>query len=172
MRRITRLKYSALAFTLTGMVAAPAFADKPAWAGSDKGDRGAQHERRDDRSQYGRDKHESSGRDERDAGRHKHFSDQHRTVIREYYVERYRSGRCPPGLAKKRNGCMPPGQARKWRIGHPLPREVIYHDLPPQVVTQIGPPPAGHRYVRVAGDILLIAIGTAMIVDAIEDLNR
>jgi Ni/Co efflux regulator RcnB len=36
---------------------------------------------------------------------------------------------------------------------------------------QIGPPPAGHRYVRVAGDILLIAIGTGMVVDAIQDLG-
>ena len=24
---------------------------------------------------------------------------------------------CPPGLAKKQNGCMPPGQAKKVRIG-------------------------------------------------------
>ena len=25
----------------------------------------------------------------------------------------YGSGRCPPGLAKKNNGCLPPGQAKK-----------------------------------------------------------
>jgi len=35
-----------------------------------------------------------------------------------------------------------------------------------------GAPPAGHRYVRVAADILLIAVGTAMVVDAIEDLGK
>lgn len=28
----------------------------------------------------------------------------------------------------------------------------------------------GHKYVRVAGDILLVAVGTMMMVDAIEDL--
>jgi Ni/Co efflux regulator RcnB len=38
-------------------------------------------------------------------------------------------------------------------------------------VIQIGPPPSGHRYVRVAGDILLLAIGTGMVVDAISDLG-
>ena len=92
--------------------------------------------------------------------------------MRDYYAEQFRGGRCPPGLAKKHNGCMPPGQAKKWKIGRPLPREVIYYDLPPAVVTRIGPPPSGHRYVRVASDILLIAIGTGMIVDAIEDLSR
>jgi hypothetical protein len=29
----------------------------------------------------------------------------------------YGYGRCPPGLAKKHNGCMPPGQARKLARG-------------------------------------------------------
>jgi hypothetical protein len=26
-------------------------------------------------------------------------------------------GQCPPGLAKKNNGCLPPGQAKKYGIG-------------------------------------------------------
>jgi hypothetical protein len=36
----------------------------------------------------------------------------------------YGAGGCPPGLAKKHNGCMPPGQAKKlyrgerWRSGY------------------------------------------------------
>jgi Ni/Co efflux regulator RcnB len=101
----------------------------------------------------------------------RHFEERHRTIIREYYTTEYRSGHCPPGLAKKNNGCMPPGQAKKWRIGQPLPRDVIYYDLPPAVVVRISAPPAGHRYVRVAADILLIAIGTGMVVDAIADLS-
>jgi len=33
-------------------------------------------------------------------------------------------------------------------------------------------PPAGYRYVRVAADILLIAVGTRMVADAITDLGR
>ena len=101
-----------------------------------------------------------------------HFGDHERVVIRDYYEERGRVGRCPPGLAKKHNGCMPPGQAKKWHKGRPLPREVIYHDLPPRVIIQIGTPPSGYKYVRVAADILLIAVGTGMVVDAIEDLGR
>jgi hypothetical protein len=32
--------------------------------------------------------------------------------------------------------------------------------------------PAGHGDVRVAGDILLIAVGTSIVVDAIQDLGR
>src|SRR5262249_14123255 len=102
----------------------------------------------------------------------RHFEDRNRVVVREYYVTEYRSGRCPPGLAKKHDGCMPPGQAKKWRVGRPLPREVVYYDLPPTLVTQIGPPPSGYRYVRVAADILMIAVGTGLVVDAINDLGR
>ncbi len=100
------------------------------------------------------------------------FQDNHRVIVREYYVNDFRSGHCPPGLAKKRNGCMPPGQAKKWRVGHPLPREVIYYDLPPALVVQIGVPPPGYKFVRVAADILLIAIGTGMVIDAIADLGN
>jgi len=32
--------------------------------------------------------------------------------------------------------------------------------------------PAGHHDVRVAGDILRIAVGTSIVVDAIQDLGR
>jgi hypothetical protein len=42
----------------------------------------------------------------------------------------------------------------------------------PLVPVQIGVPPSGYRYVRVASDILMIAIGTGMVVDAIRDLGR
>ena len=101
-----------------------------------------------------------------------HFGDHERVVVHDYYEERYSKGRCPPGLAKKNNGCMPPGQAKKWHKGRPLPRDVIYHDLPPRIIIDIGLPPAGHKYIRVAADILLIAIGTGMVVDAIGDLGR
>jgi Ni/Co efflux regulator RcnB len=67
---------------------------------------------------------------------------------------------------------MPPGQAKKWSIGRPLPRDVIFYDVPPELVVQIGNPPAGYRYARVATDILLVAVGTGMVIDAIQDLGR
>jgi hypothetical protein len=100
-----------------------------------------------------------------------HFDDRRRLAVREYYSEQVRSGKCPPGLAKKNNGCMPPGQAKKWTMGRPLPRDVVFYEVPQSLVVRLGPAPAGHRYVRVAADILLIAIGTSMVVDAIQDLG-
>ncbi len=101
-----------------------------------------------------------------------YFGDNQRSAVRTYYGSQYSAGRCPPGLAKKNNGCMPPGQARKWAVGQQLPRDVVYYSVPQSVVIQLGAPPPSYKYVRVAADILLIAIGTNMVVDAIQDLGR
>ncbi len=94
-----------------------------------------------------------------------------RAVIRDYFGSEMARGKCPPGLAKKNNGCMPPGQAKKWARGRPLPRDVVFYDLPPDLIVRLRAP-AGARYVRVAADILLIAVGTGMVLDAVEDLSR
>lgn len=146
----------ALALFVTGIFAAsPVLADKPDWAG--KGKPG---------------KHADGRKGGRGDAHDGYFNDHQRVIVRDYYEESFRSGRCPPGLAKKRNGCLPPGQAKKWQLGRPLPRDVVYYDLPPRVVVSLGVPPAGHKYVRVASDILLIAVGTGMVVDAIQDLGR
>lgn len=167
----------ALALVIGGILAAgPVMADKPSWAGAGKGGKDERMDRRDGERTDRRDDGERSRRDKDgpSAGKRSHFEDQHRVVVREYYVEQFRGGggRCPPGLAKKHNGCMPPGQAKKWQLGRSLPRDVIYYAVPQPLVVQIGLPPTGYRYVRVASDILLIAIGTGMVVDAIQDLGR
>ena len=66
---------------------------------------------------------------------------------------------------------MPPGQAKKWARGRPI-GDVTYQDLPYDLRVRLPAPPAGHRYVQVAADVLLIAVGTGMVVDAVEDLMR
>ncbi len=40
------------------------------------------------------------------------FGDRDREAAREYFAHKYGRGNCPPGLAKKNNGCLPPGQAK------------------------------------------------------------
>ena len=102
---------------------------------------------------------------------HYYFDDRQRAIAHSYYAPRFQRGHCPPGLAKKYNGCMPPGQAKKWRMGYPLPRDVVFYDLPHVLLQQLGNPGPDYRYVRVAADILLIAVGTGMVIDAIQDLN-
>lgn len=100
------------------------------------------------------------------------FGDNHRRIAGDYYNDMFRRGHCPPGLAKKNNGCLPPGQAKKWRLGYPLGPDVTYYDLDRNLSIRLGEPPDGYRYVRVATDILLLAVGTNMVVDAIENLGR
>jgi Ni/Co efflux regulator RcnB len=177
---VSKLKL-ALALALGTLLAAgPVMAEKPAWAGEGKGakaersNRGAEQKsaRRDGDAKSRRDAKAKSRRDAPAAVPRSRFEPRHREFVREYYTEQFRSGSCPPGLRKKQNGCMPPGQAKKWQLGHTLPRDVIFYDVPQPLLIQIGAPPRGYRYVRVATDILLIAIGTGMVIDAIQDLGR
>ena len=100
-----------------------------------------------------------------------YFNDQQRTVVREYYVQNYSSGKkCPPGLAKKNNGCMPPGQVRNWVVGQPVPRGVTVYSVPQPVIVQLPPAPYGYRYARIGGDVVLVQQQNNLIVDIIQGL--
>lgn len=203
MKRKSELIGSLLAFFIIGgLIAIPAQADKPGWAGGDKGggnieQPGKNHGEKDNR-------HSENAKGQNDRKSHasvphpqehgvkqtptperpdynrrsqplpprSHFKPHQGTIARDYYHHEFDRGFCPPGLIQKRNGCRPPGQAKKWRIGRPLPRGVIYYDLPRPLVVDLGAPPPGYRYVRIASDILLITIGTGMVVDAISDFTR
>ena len=173
MRFLARPLALALAFAVgASALAPPAWADPP---GGFKHGKGPKHDRDDD--DHGRDHGHRGHDDDRD---HDHgpsitfrFEDHDRIIVRDYYVHVIERGHCPPGLAKKHNGCLPPGQAKKrWVVGQRLPRDVIFYELPPALIVQLQPPPAGYRYVRVASDILMIAAGTGLVAAAIEDLGR
>lgn len=99
------------------------------------------------------------------------FIDRHRTVIREYYHSVYRPGHCPPGFVVRRHGCFAPTVKRRWVVGRPLPRGIVYYDLPPPLVARLGPPPAGYHYVRIGADVLLVGLATGIVVDSIVDLG-
>ncbi|MGB4466953.1 MAG: RcnB family protein [Azovibrio sp.] len=183
------LKAAILGLAL-GLMATPVLADKPDHAGQGGAQHGERGQNQKDHKGRGENQqgkghgvqHEYSTQDRRDDRGHDgdrghspagtYFHADKRVVVRDYFDHEIRSGHCPPGLAKKHNGCQPPGQARKWRKGYPLPRDVVYYDLPEALIIQLGRPPASHRYVRVGADILLIAIGSGMVVDAIEDLGN
>jgi hypothetical protein len=98
--------------------------------------------------------------------------DRDRVVVYQYYRTEFSAGRCPPGLAKKGNGCLPPGQAKKlWVIGQPLPPAVVYQPVPPVVVEQLAPIPPGYEYVRVDDDVLLMNKANRLVADVVNDLN-
>ena len=98
--------------------------------------------------------------------------DRDRAVVYQYYRTEFSAGRCPPGLAKKGNGCLPPGQAKKlWVIGQPLPPAVVYEPVPRAVVQQLAPVPPGYDYVRVDNDVLLMDMTNRMVADVVNDIN-
>lgn len=160
----------------------------------DKRDKHDKHDRRDDDRRWNhrgnhqgndddRGRRHRGDRDRRHADRPGHgpvvviapgsyFNDSHRRHARDWYGQQVRTGHCPPGLAKKHSGCMPPGQARKWAVGRSLPAGVAYYAVPQPVLVQLGPPPAGYRYGRVANDIVLMPVGSRLVVDAIIDLGQ
>lgn len=94
------------------------------------------------------------------------FNDQHRQSVQQYYGKQVSQGhRCPPGLARKNNGCLPPGQARKFQVGQPLPSDVVWYTVPPAVVVRLPVVPPGYHYVRVGVDLVLLAKGSGVVVD-------
>jgi len=101
------------------------------------------------------------------------FSGSQRDAVNGYYVEQRGKGNCPPGLAKKGNGCMPPGQAKKrYAVGRPLPSGVVVQVVPSDLSRRLGAPPPGYTYAYVDGDLLKLAVGTMLVVDAIEALTN
>jgi Ni/Co efflux regulator RcnB len=164
--------YAVVASMVLGGCSVVAEAPGASGSGRDK----ERYERRDDQRDSRReDKHDR--RDDRRGGSNVqvnvggYFGDRQRDAVYERYGHSTRAN-CPPGLAKKNNGCQPPGQAKKWKMGQPLPRDISYRPVEADIRVRLGTPPAGHEFVRVAQDILLIAVGTSIVIDAIEDLQR
>ena len=63
----------------------------------------------------------------------------------------YGTGGCPPGLAKKNNGCLPPGQAKKlYNVGQRWPGNYgnvwNYNQIPYDLRTRYGFDPNSRYY--------------------------
>ena len=87
------------------------------------------------------------------------FNDRDREGVRRYWVDTVGRGNCPPGLAKKR-----------YVVGQRLPAAVVVQPLPPVLLTRLGPAPRGYEYAVVDGDVVKLAVGTRLVVDAISAL--
>lgn len=119
------------------------------------GDRG-DHDRGGDRRGWDRRDSDRRDWDRRDYRPQPRYIHRNVVVVRDYYA-----GWRP----------YPPGHARRWHVGYPLPREVVYYELPPELLVRLEPVPYGHRYVQVDNDILMIVIPTGLIVDILEDFG-
>ena len=126
-------------------------------------------EKREDKAEKREDKAEKRQREDIKQGAY--FNEQQRTFARQYYTTTYRDGkRCPPGLAKKNNGCLPPGQVRNWVVGQPVPTNVTVYSVAQPVIRMLPPAPVGYRYARLGGDIVLVQQQNNIVVDIIQGL--
>jgi Ni/Co efflux regulator RcnB len=173
---MTRSNYPAhlIALTMAAVfVAGPSFAKGNGHGDDDEHGNGHGNNKHAEKFEKKEHKHaeKAERRERKEIEQGRYFNDQQRTYVREYYSHNYDQGKkCPPGLAKKNNGCMPPGQARKWEIGQPIPRNVILYSVPQPIVVQLQPAPYGYRYGRLGGDIVLIQIQGNLVVDIIQGL--
>ena len=99
-------------------------------------------------------------------------TDGDRSAVRTYYRNEFATGNCPPGLAKKNNGCLPPGQAKKlWTLGQTLAPALVFYPLPAVLLSTLTPPPPGYQYVRVDDDVLLMITATRIITSLVANLG-
>jgi Ni/Co efflux regulator RcnB len=125
-------------------------------------------------NQYKKNKHSDSKKDKQ-SRRTISIEKNDRETIRHYMQGHSHRTSCPPGLAKKHNGCMPPGQARKYEIGKKLPEDVTYEFLPYALRRNLQPLQSGYQYVLVDNDVLLMSKTDRTIADIVtlmSDLSQ
>ena len=134
------------------------------------GKHGQKHESKNDRDDD-KGERKADKRQREDIKQGAYFNEQQRVFARDYYSTTYKDGkRCPPGLAKKNNGCLPPGQVRNWAVGQPVPTNVTIYSVAQPVIRMLPPAPIGYRYARIGGDIVLVQQQNNIIVDIIQGL--
>ena len=158
---------------LVALAVSAIFIASPAFAKGNDGDHGNGNSKHADKYEKKERKQieKAEKRERKEIEQGNYFNDQQRAYVREYYTSTYGSGKkCPPGLAKKGNGCMPAGQVRAWAIGQPIPRNVVVYSVPQPVIVQLPPAPYGYRYARIGSDIVLVQQQNNLIVDIIQIL--
>lgn len=94
------------------------------------------------------------------------FSDRDRQIISDYYAGQARSGRTPPGLAKRDR--LPPGLEKQLRRNGELPPGLQGRGLPGDLEAGLSQLPAGYARVVIGGDIVLSNTRTRVVVDILK----
>ncbi|MBL6652290.1 MAG: hypothetical protein ISP49_11900 [Reyranella sp.] len=91
-----------------------------------------------------------------------------------YYRDEIAAGRCPAPLVRKGKECSAPPAptARPWKLDQPLPDGVKAEAPPPGLIAKLSPSPAGHQYLRVDTDILVVGLGTRNVAALVVDVSR
>ena len=93
------------------------------------------------------------------------LGDYERGILHDYYGS---AENCPPGLAKKNNGCLPPGIAKKrYQVGRPLGGDAVVIELPYGLESRLPRLPGDYGYRLVDGDLAVVELATLVVLDAI-----
>ena len=79
---------------------------------------------------------------------------------------------CPPGLAKRNNGCLPPGIAKRFIVGEPLPEGVPYELITDLRGYGLNKPDGEWLYYLVDGEVLRVADATFVVLEALGLLGN
>ncbi|GAB3777470.1 hypothetical protein GCM10028796_56720 [Ramlibacter monticola] len=80
-----------------------------------------------------------------------YFDDKDRAAVRKYYEAHPAAG-----------------QAANWQVGQAVPRGAAVATVPQDLRSSLPKLPPGHRYLRVDGELVLVASGSGMVVDGIS----
>lgn len=97
-----------------------------------------------------------------------YITPRHRQAVQAYLARHHGAGKpCLPGLVKRSGACRPETQSAEWKIGVALPGTAATRSLPPGLLAALPKPPPGNHYVLLAGNILLVASVSRLVVDAV-----
>ena len=60
------------------------------------------------------------------------------------------------------------GQPAQWKIGEPIPPRAMLTGVPDDLRAALSGLPAGHQYVQVDGEVVLVAVQSRVVVDGIS----
>lgn len=90
-----------------------------------------------------------------------------------YYRGEVAAGRCPAPLVRKDKACSAPAAGRQvWKLDQPLPDGVKAEPPPAGLIAMLSPSPAGHQYLRVDNDLLVVGLGTRNVAALVVDLSK
>lgn len=157
------MKYLLLASVALGFIATPALAHDKHMA--NKHMKARTHQVMQSRYSMRLDANRNGILDRRESG----YRDRDRDGRDDRFENSYRYGAnaCPPGLAKKHNGCMPPGQAaRLFREGQRVPTGYGYYtpyaNIPMQYRNQYSLDP-NYRYIYRNNNIYVVDPRTSLV---------
>ncbi len=96
------------------------------------------------------------------------FSDRDCDLINNYYHNKKKRKRMPPGLAKRDR--LPPGLEKQVRKRGQLPPGLQGRDLPYRLESRLSNIPNGYVRIQVGGDIVLMNKKTRVVIDIIKDI--